>query len=144
MAGVDDLDEVVEQYHLAAREFIKGNPEPYKMVFSHREDVSVANPFGPVTCGWKQVAATMERAASLYRDGEFAGFENVVKYVTPELAFSVEVERFKVKIAGSEEVAPVALRTTSILRREDGNWKVMHRHADPITTAQSAESVIQK
>jgi ketosteroid isomerase-like protein len=144
MAGVDDLDEVVEQYHLAAREFIKGNPEPYKMVFSHREDVSVANPFGPVTCGWKQVAATMERAASLYRDGEFAGFENVVKYVTPELAFIVEVERFKVKIAGSEEVAPVALRTTSILRREDGNWKVMHRHADPITTAQSAESVIQK
>jgi hypothetical protein len=35
MAAVDDLDEVVEQYHPAAREFIKGNPEPYKMVFSH-------------------------------------------------------------------------------------------------------------
>jgi ketosteroid isomerase-like protein len=144
MAAVDDLDEVVEQYHLAAREFIKGSPEPYKRVFSHREDVSVANPFGPVTCGWKQVAATMERAASLYRDGEFAGFENVVKYVTPELAFIVEVERFKVKIGGSEDAASVALRTTSILRPEDGNWKVVHRHADPITTAQSAESVIQK
>ena len=144
MVAVDDLDEVVEQYHLAAREFIKGNPEPYKMVFSHREDVSVANPFGPVTCGWEQVAATMERAASLYREGEFIGFENVVKYVTAELAFMVEVERFKVKVAGREEVAPVALRTTSILRPEDGVWKVVHRHADPITTAQQAESVIQK
>ena len=144
MAAVDDLDEVVEQYHLAAREFIKGNPEPYKMVFSHREDVSVANSFGPVSCGWKQVAATMERAASLYRDGEFTGFETVVKYVTAELAFIVEVERFKVRIAGREEVAPVALRTTSILRPEDGIWKVMHRHADSITTAQPAESVVQK
>ena len=138
MATVDDLDEVVEQYHLAAREFVRGNPEPFKMVFSHRQDVSVANPFGPVTCGWKQVAATMERAASLYRDGEFTSFENVVKYVTPDLAFIVEIERFKVK------VAPVALRTTSILRPEDGVWKVVHRHADPITTAQPAESVIQK
>ena len=86
----------------------------------------------------------MERAASLYRDGEFTAFENVVKYVTPELAFVVEVERFKVKIAGREEVAPVALRTTSILRPEDGIWKVVHRHADPITTAQPVESVIQK
>jgi len=114
------------------------------MVFSHRDDVSVANPFGPVSYGWKQVAATMERAASLYRDGEFTGFENVVKNVTPELAFIVEVERFRVKIAGREEVAPVALRTTSILRPEEGIWKVVHRHADPITTAQPAESVIQK
>jgi hypothetical protein len=49
MAAADDLDEVVKQYHLAAREFVNGNPEPYKMVFSHRDDVSVANPFGPVT-----------------------------------------------------------------------------------------------
>ena len=144
MAAADDLDEVVKQYHLAAREFVNGNPEPYKMVFSHRDDVSVANPFGPVCYGWKQVAATMERAASLYRDGEFTAFENVVKYVTPELAFIVEVERFRVKIAGREEVSPVALRTTSILRPEDGIWKVMHRHADPITTAQPAESIIQK
>ena len=144
MAAVDELDEVVKQYHLAAREFVSGNPEPYKMVFSHRDDVSVANPFGPVSYEWKQVAATMERAASLYRDGEVTGFENIVKYVTPELAFIVEVERFRVKVAGREEVAPVALRTTSILRPEDGIWKVVHRHADPITTAQPAESVIQK
>lgn len=139
-----DLDVVVEQYHLAAGEFVKGNPEPYKMMFSHREDVSVANPFGPVTSGWKQVAATMERASSLYRDGEITGFENVAKYVTPELAYIVEVERFEAKIAGGEEVAPVALRTTSILRPEDGTWKVVHRHADPITVVQPAESVIQK
>jgi ketosteroid isomerase-like protein len=86
----------------------------------------------------------MERAASLYRDGEFTAFENVVKYVTPELAFIVEVERFRVKIAGREEVAPVALRTTSVLRPEDGIWKVMHRHVDSINTAQPAESIIQK
>jgi ketosteroid isomerase-like protein len=37
----------------------------------------------------------------------------------------------------------MALRVTSILRPEDGTWKVVHRHADPIITAQPAESVIQ-
>jgi ketosteroid isomerase-like protein len=140
----DDLDLVVEQHHLALDEFVKGNPEPLKEMFSHRDDVSLANPFGPVTRGWKQVAETMERAASLYRDGEATGFENVARYLTNELACIVEVERFKAKVAGREEVAPMALRTTTILRREDGTWKVVHRHADPITTAQPAESVLQK
>jgi hypothetical protein len=47
MVAVDDVDEVVEQYHLALGEFAKGNPEPLKMMYSHREDVTLANPFGP-------------------------------------------------------------------------------------------------
>jgi ketosteroid isomerase-like protein len=139
-----DFDEAVDHYHRAASEFVKGNPEPYKRVFSHREDVSLANPFGPVVRGWKQVAETMERAALHYRDGEIIEFENVAKYVTADLAYIVEVERIQAKIGGREDVALLALRTTSILRPEEGTWKVVHRHADPITTVRAPESVIQQ
>jgi ketosteroid isomerase-like protein len=141
---LEDLDEVVQQYHRALGEFVKGDPEPLRMMYSHREDVSVANPFGPVMRGWKQVAETMERAATNYREGEITGFETVAKYETPELAYLVEVERYEAKVAGREEASSVALRVTSILRPEDGTWKVVHRHADPITTVQPVESVIQK
>jgi len=144
MAAEDDLDQVVEQYRLALGEIVKGNPEPLKMVYSHREDVTLANPFGPPVRGWEQAAATMERAASNYRDGEIVGFENVAKYVTPEFAYIVEVERYKAKVGGGEELAPIALRVTSIFRPEEGTWKVVHRHADPITTARPPESVIQQ
>jgi ketosteroid isomerase-like protein len=144
MAALDDLDEVIEQSHLTLGEIVKGNPEPLKMVYSHREDVSLANPFGPPVRGWEQAAAIIERAASNYKDGEIVGFENVAKYVTPELAYIVEVERYKAKVGGGEKLAPISLRVTSIFRREDGVWKIVHRHADPITTAQPAESVIQK
>ena len=144
MAAIDDLDEVIEQSHLTLGEIVKGNPEPLKMVYSHREDVSLANPFGPPVRGWEQAAAIIERAASNYKDGEIVGFENVAKYVTPELAYIVEVERYKAKVGGGEELAPIALRVTSIFRREEGVWKIVHRHADPITTAQPAESVIQE
>jgi hypothetical protein len=87
MAAADDVDEVVEQYYLALDEFVKGNPEPAKKMFSHREDVSLANPLGPPARGWEQVAQTMERAASHFRDGNRVGFETVAKYVTPELAY---------------------------------------------------------
>jgi ketosteroid isomerase-like protein len=144
LADSDGLDEVVERYHFAAAEFVKGDPEPYKKLWSQRDDVSLGNPFGPFTRGWKQVAATMERASALYKDGEVIGFENLTTSVTPELAYIVEVERFRAKIGGRNDAAAIVLRTTSIFRPEDGAWKIVHRHADPITTAQSAESVIQK
>jgi len=139
-----DFDQVIEQSHLALGEFAKGNPEPLKNIYSHREDVSLANPFGPAMRGWKQAAETMERAASYYRDGEVIGFENVAKYVTPDLAYIVEVERYKAKVGGSEDIVPVALRVTSIFRPEDGVWKLVHRHADPIASVRPAESVVQK
>jgi len=139
-----DFDEVVEHYQRALGEFIKGNPEPNKMVFSHREDVTLANPLDPPARGWEQVAATLERAASQVREGEHVGFDIVAKYVTPELAYMVWVERGKAKLGGRQEIVPFALRVTTIFRPEDGTWKVVHRHADPITTAQPIESVIQK
>jgi ketosteroid isomerase-like protein len=144
LAAVDDLDQVVDQSHLALGEIVKGNPEPLKAMYSHREDVSLANPFGPPVRGWDEAAQTMERAASRYRDGEIVDFENVAKYVTSELACIVEVERYQAKVGGREDITPVALRVTSIFRPEDGTWKIVHRHADPITTPQPAESVIQQ
>ena len=89
-----EFDQVLEQYHRAAAEFVKGDPAPYKELFSHRQDVTLANPFGPVARGWDRVAETMERAAANYRDGEVASIENVANYATEELAYIVEVEWF--------------------------------------------------
>src|SRR5919112_2776059 len=141
MAAVDDVDRLNERYHLASGEFLKGNPEPVKKLWSHREDVSLANPYGPPMRGWEQVAKTIEHAASLRRDGEFVGSEIVAKYVTPELAYVVQLERAKAKVGAREDIAPIATRSTMIFRPEEGTWKMVHRHADPITTSQPTESV---
>ena len=135
MAAVEDLDEAIERCQLALREFVKGNPEPMQTMFSHREDVTLANPISPPARGWERVAETMGRAASNLRDGEITGFEVVAKCVTPELAYVVWVERNKGKIGAREDAAPFDLRVTMIFRPEDGSWKVVHRHADTVTTA---------
>jgi hypothetical protein len=73
MATIDELDEALEEYHQALGEFVKGNPEPAKGLWSHRDDVTLANPFGLPARGWEQVAATMEHASSNFRDGENVG-----------------------------------------------------------------------
>jgi ketosteroid isomerase-like protein len=144
MSAVDDVDELIEQYHRAQREFLRGNPETVKNLFSRREDVTLANPYGPPVRGWNKVAKTIEHASSLRSDGEFVGWEIVAKYVTAELAYVVQIERAEAKIGAREDITPYAVRATMIFRPEDDEWKVVHRHADPITTPQPAESVIQE
>ena len=144
MSAVDDVDKVLEQYQLATSEFVKGNPESYKMIFSHREDVTLANPFFPPVRGWDKVSETLERTASRLRDGEFVDSETVSKCVTAELAYVVSLVREKAKVGGSEDITPITLRTTMILRPEEGTWRIVHLHGDPITTPQPAESVIQE
>jgi ketosteroid isomerase-like protein len=144
MTAEDKFDELVAQYDLSLGEFLKGNPEPVKKMYSHRQDVTLANPFGPAVRGWEQVAATIEHAASQMRDGEIVDVENVVKYVTPELAYVVRMERSKAKVGGQEAVMPISLRVTMIMRPEDGVWKIVNRHADPITSARPVESVTQQ
>jgi ketosteroid isomerase-like protein len=145
MTAVDDVDQLNEQYHLASGEFLKGNPEPVKKLWSHREDVSLANPYGPPVRGWDEVAKTGEHAASQVRDGELVSVEIVAKHVSPELAYVVQIEHPEAELGAREDITPFALRVTMIFRpEEDGEWKIVHRHADPITTPQPAESVVQE
>ena len=144
MSAADDVDELIERYQLGLDDFMKGNPEPVKELFSHREDVTLANPLGPPAHGWDEVGATIEHAASQFRDGRLVGVEIVEKHATPEFAYTLWLEHAEGKAGGRGDIAPVTLRVTMIYRPEEGTWKVVHRHADPITTAQPAESVIQE
>jgi ketosteroid isomerase-like protein len=144
MTAVEDVDELIERYQLALDDFLKGDPKPVQALFSHREDASLANPYGPPVRGWDSIAKTTEHAASLRRDGRAIDFDILVKNVTAELAYVVQIEYLEAKVGGREEITPYALRATMIFRPEDGTWKVVHRHADPITTPQPAESVIQE
>ena len=137
------VNELIEKYHLALGEFMKGDPEPAKRLWSHREDVSLANPQGSVARGWDEVAEAMDRAASSRREGKFVGSEIVARYVIAGLAYVVEVERLEAKVHGGETLSSYDLRVTMIFRPEDAEWKVVHRHADQIITAQPPASVSQ-
>ena len=64
MAAQHNVDDFIEQFDLAQGELLKGNPEPVKKCYSHRQDVTLGNPFGPFVRGWEQVGAVVDHAAS--------------------------------------------------------------------------------
>jgi ketosteroid isomerase-like protein len=138
---MESFDQAVERYHAAQREFVKGDSGPVNQVFSQREDVVLCNPLRPVAQGPREVAETIQRAASLLADGEYEA-ERVAAFATAELGYTIEIERFTATVDGNQRSG--ALRVTTIFRLEDGGWRVAHRHADPITTPQGIESVLQR
>lgn len=142
MTSRGDLEDFLSKYHQGMDEFMRGSCDGVTPLFSQADDVTLGNPFGPVAKGWPRVVDAMERAAQHYRDGRALGFENLSTVVTPELAYLVEVERLRAKVGGRADASDLALRVTTILRREGGVWKIVHRHADPITTSRPPESVL--
>jgi ketosteroid isomerase-like protein len=57
------------------------------------------------------------------------GIEVEQVVVGKDLAYVLWFERFNGSIAG-RAVQPILVRVTHIYRREDGEWKIVHRHAD--------------
>ncbi len=57
-------------------------------------------------------------------DGQVVGFERLAQQVTPDLAYVVEIERFRGKVGGSDEPASLDLRVTSVFdpRTAPGRW----------------------
>jgi ketosteroid isomerase-like protein len=139
-----DLEDVLEQYHRAVEAVLKGDSSPQERLWSQRDDVTLANPFGPPVRGWTEVSKALRRAVSQLSDGEVLGSERISGYSTGDLAYILEIERSRVKVGGAREAAPSSLRVTTIFRREEDGWKILHRHADPITSPRPIESVLQE
>ncbi len=129
-----DLDGVIGRYHRACDEFSRGDPGPVKALYSEAEDVTLANPFGPARLGREAIVQALEYASGRMRDGEVTGFDELARYVADDLATILEVERWQSRIGDSKDITPFELRVTTTFRREGGDWRVVHRHADPIAT----------
>jgi ketosteroid isomerase-like protein len=130
-----ELEQAFERYHQAAGEFGRGNPEPFKSVWSQRDDVILANPFGPAVRGWDKVSEALDYASSRFADGDLPDFEIVARYVSGDLATIFANERWRARVAGGDEISTMQIRVTSTFRLEGDDWKLVHRHADPIATA---------
>lgn len=60
------------------------------------------------------------------------GFELQAYDVLGDMAFTVGLEHTSTSVDGAPRT--YTLRATQVYRREGGEWKVAHRHADPLST----------
>jgi ketosteroid isomerase-like protein len=131
---VKTLEDAMAQNHAALDAMLKGDCTGYVALLSDRDDVTWGNPFGPFARGRESVEATLASAAARMQGGRATNFDLVATYLAEHLAVVVEVEHGETRLGGADALSPAALRVTSVYRLENSAWKLVHRHADPITT----------
>ena len=139
------LREFLESFEDGTRRFINGDTALWMENVSRGRDVMIMGAWGAYEKGWPEVQARYEWAGARFRD---SGAKLSVEYLTSvqsgDLAFTTAIERAEVKVAGQEKAAPMALRVTHIFRKEDGAWKLVLRHADPLAAKTAPDAVLEK
>jgi hypothetical protein len=81
-----NLDDAINTSYAALDAFAKGDPAAVKLLFSHRDDVMLANPFGPAVAGWSAASDMLDFASSRFNDGHLRGVDRVARYEATDLA----------------------------------------------------------
>jgi ketosteroid isomerase-like protein len=132
--AASDFEGAFATSHDALRAMGQGDSTLSTSQWSRRGDTTLANPFGPAIVGWGNIAEESARvAAGIVASTDFQ-FEEVMRVVTPDLGYVVGVERSMIRRLGAEDFVPLTLRVTSVFRREEGQWFLVHRHADRVVT----------
>ncbi|HXV92097.1 MAG TPA: nuclear transport factor 2 family protein [Pseudonocardia sp.] len=123
-----DLAECLDELTAALAAIGSGDPAPYRAMWADSPDVTLFGAWGPTEHGHEAVTRTFSWVAGRFSDGALRPHHDVVG-VSGDLAYTVGVEEGEVRVDGGPP-ASMRLRVTHVLRRIDGRWRLVHRHAD--------------
>ena len=137
MIELDEFLSTMLPRQVAAEKAIhNGELAPRLEIWSTRDPVTLFGAWGPCKSGWEDVSRTFRWVASRFSDNEAYEFELVAAGVSGDLAYTVGYEHSSSSIDGGP-AEPKTLRVTHIYRREDDEWKIVHRHGDQLPVDQS-------
>jgi ketosteroid isomerase-like protein len=138
MSELDDFrNETLARQAEAEQAIVLGDPAPRMALWSRQDPVTLFGAgTGECKSGWAELSRIFSWVASTFSDVSDFRFDVEVAGVSGDLAYAVGYERFNGSIHG-RPVAPITVRVTHVYRREDGSWKIVHRHGDSAPVDQS-------
>jgi ketosteroid isomerase-like protein len=127
-AGQKEIRDATMLFYAALNTALHGDLNPLSAVWSHRPDVSDLDGVGGRALGWSEVRADFKNMARLYPDGHITPGDIIV-VVDGDMGYSVCSETGQLRSTEGPMVK-FNRRVTNIFRREEGQWKLIHRHAD--------------
>ncbi|MBT2522588.1 nuclear transport factor 2 family protein [Arthrobacter sp. ISL-28] len=130
MADTDDfLAWVKSSLYQAELALHNGDAGPRRALWSRQEPVSVLGAWR-TALGQQELDELFTGLARQFSNCTSYRFELLSYDVVGDMAYTAGLERTSASVDG--EPRTYILRATQIYRREDGAWKVAHRHADTV------------
>jgi len=128
-----DFAAFLHQFEEANSAFVNGDVSLWMPLVSRSEVSSIFGGFGGRETGWSQVGPRYRWAWSQFApSGAVVEFEYLDQHVGPDSAYTVAIERCTVRYVDRPGEHRHELRVTMVFRVEDDEWKMVHRHADPL------------
>ena len=138
MSELDDFITNTIARQIKAEEAIhNGNVEPRLEMWTTREPVTLFGAGVPLKRGSDEVTRAFRWVASRFSNCTAYRFELIAAGVSGDLAYTVGFEHSTRSMDGGP-AETVTVRVTHIYRRENGEWKIAHRHGDNPPIDQSA------
>ena len=132
------LEEMLPRLQAIETALHNGDVAPRKAVWSRQEPLTL---FGAARSGigWAQIEPVFDWLGESFSDCTAYGNEVIAAGASGDLAYTVAFEHTTASMNGAAPQS-YTLRVTTVFRREDGEWKVVHRHGDALA-GQHAESL---
>jgi ketosteroid isomerase-like protein len=136
MTEVDDfLAAVLPKQHAAETALVNGDAGPRRAFWSEREPVTILGAARDAL-NRRETDEAFDALEKLFSDGQ-AELKVIAAEASGDLGYIVGYENSIASVDGAQP-APIDLRVTLVFRREDGEWRAVHRHADPRIQGQPA------
>ena len=132
-----DVTELVRSVAEATSAYIRGDIQTYLTLIKHGDDYTLMAPYGGEPRRGFDVEQALESTPKMFRGGE-ADLELVESYASGDIAVLVVIEQQHGEVGGLPD-QDWSLRVTWVFRREGPEWRLVHRHADPLVHAISLE-----
>lgn len=132
----DFLATTMPRFEAAEISMLNGDAGPRKAMWSHKDPVTLFGTASSVRT-WAEIEPIFEKLAANFSN--YSDYHNdiLAAGASGDLAYIVALEHTTASVAGSPQ-QPFVLRVTTIFRREEGEWKAVHRQADPASENASA------
>lgn len=127
---MSEFDDFMRQRAAAADAYVRGDAAPLGQIVARGSQATFFGPRGGHVFGAEEVWAGYERDAAAFGPAAENHLEILDHGADAGIAYWVGVQRSSVTLGGTP--TEFNLRVTEIFRREDGEWKLVHRHADPL------------
>ena len=128
--GAAAVLEANARFYEALNAIFVGDVEPMDTVWSHADDITYMGPDGSFQTGWKDVRANWQHQASMDLGGSVNPGEAAVN-VGSVIAVVHNWEKGE-NVDDDGKPLTVSIRATNIFRLEDGVWKMIGHHVDPL------------
>jgi ketosteroid isomerase-like protein len=130
---VADLVKRSEEAHAA---LMRGDVKKYREEITYADDFTLMSPFGgKPTRGFELTTERIEAMGRFFKNGTFEQ-ELVQAYGSADMVVLALIERQHVEVGGLP-AQDWPLRVTLVYRREGAEWRLAHRHADPLVNGVS-------